>query len=155
MSENHDAVAFDLSSLAYTDTAVMEVEHPNTGEPTGWKITFAGPGHPISVELGDEIARRAIRDRKAREAAQVNGRKWKPAEDETPERNREDNANFYAKRMLGWEPAVRLIKDAPAIEFSHEAAAKLLADPNFFWLQRQCAVFLAADAGFIQSSKRG
>jgi hypothetical protein len=152
MSETNAGAAFDLSSLAYADTAVMEVEHPVTGEPTGWKITFAGPGHPISVELGDEIARRAIRDRKAKEAAQVNGRKWKP-EDETPEQNREENAKFYAKRMLGWEPAVRLVKDEPPLEFAHTAAIKLLASPSYFWLYRQVAQFLAADVGFIHSSK--
>jgi hypothetical protein len=152
MSETHDAVAFDLFSHAYAETAVMEVENEETGLPSGWKLTFAGPNHPITVELGDEIARRAIRQRKDKEQAQVNGRKWK-ADDETPKQNREDNANFYARRMLGWEPAVRLERGEPPLEFSQEAAAKVLANPKYFWLYRQVARFLEADAGFIPRSK--
>jgi hypothetical protein len=151
LTNGHAPDAFDLSSLAYSDTAEMVVEHPGTGEPTTWKITFAGPGHPVSVALGDEIAKRAIRDRKAREAAQVNGRKWKP-EDETPEQNREENGRYYAKRMLGWTP-VRLVAGADPVPFSLDNATRLLIDPKFLWLYRQVTAFLAADAGFIESSE--
>ena len=152
LTNGHAPAAFDLSALAFADTAEMTVEHPVTGDPTDWKITFSGPGHPAAVALGDEVARRAIRDRKAREAAQVNGRKWKP-EDETPEGNREDNSLYYAKRMLGWTP-VRFEAGAQPVAFSIPTAAGLLADPHFLWLYRQVTVFLAADAGFIASSGR-
>jgi hypothetical protein len=151
MSETHAADAFDLFSLAYADTAVMEVENEETGLPSGWKITFAGPNHPISVELSDEIARRVIRQRKDKEQAQVNGRKWK-ADDETPKQNREQNAKYYAQRILGWEPAVRLERGEPAVEFSQDAAFKVLSNPKYFWLYKQVARFLDGDAGFIPSS---
>jgi hypothetical protein len=144
--------AFDLSELAFIDTADMTVEHPATNEPTEWVITFAGPGHPTSVALQDEIAKRAIRTRQAQQQAQTNGRKWKP-EDETPDSNREDNARYYAKRMLSWKPAVRLERGAAAMEFSQENARKLLVDPRYVWLYRQITAFLAADAGFIKNSE--
>jgi hypothetical protein len=145
--------AVDLTGLAYIDTGVLEVLNPITDDPTGWQITFTGPGHPSTVRLSDELARRSIKQRQAREEAAVNGRKWK-ADTETPEGNRQDNAETYARRMLDWTPAVRLYPDEPPLAFSQANASRLLADPNFLWLYRQVAAFLVADAGFIKSSKK-
>lgn len=143
----------DLSGLAYTETGVLEVLHPITDDPTGWKITFTGPGHPATVKLSDELARRQIKARQTREEAQVNGRKWK-AETETPEGNRQDNAETYARRILDWTPAVKLYPNEPPLAFSSGNAARVLADPNFLWLYRQVAAYLLADAGFIKSSRK-
>jgi hypothetical protein len=143
--------AFDLSSLAYLHTSEMVVRHPITDEPTTWKITFAGPGHPITVGLGDDFARRAIRQRKEREEAMTNGRKWK-APEESPDKNRRINATSFAKRMLDWTPVVLKTGAAP-IEFSTDAAVEILENQDFGWLYMQVSRFLADDAGFIPDSE--
>jgi hypothetical protein len=143
--------AFDLSSLAYLPTAEMIVRHPITEEPTTWKITFAGPGHPITVGLGDDFARRSIKQRKEREEAMTNGRKWK-APEESPDKNRRINATSFARRMLDWTPVV-LKAGAPPVTFSTDRAIELLEDQAFGWLYMQVSRFLADDAGFIPDSE--
>ena len=52
MSENHTDL-FDVSDFAAADTAEMTVEHPQTGAPTRWRITFAGPGHSATTAQAD------------------------------------------------------------------------------------------------------
>ena len=42
--------SFDLTDFDSADTADMLVSHPVTGEPTAWVITFAGPGHPKTID---------------------------------------------------------------------------------------------------------
>jgi hypothetical protein len=154
-TNGHAPGAFDLSSLAYADTGELVIVHPLTGEPTGWKWIIAGPGHPIVVEQGDEFARQAIRDRKARESAQVNSRKWKP-DDESPEENRKRNARYFARRVLGWVPdqPVRLESGAAPVEFSTDNVAGLLRQPKFGWLYKQVADYCSEDVGFIQRSEK-
>lgn len=154
MSEDTPAdlsAAFDLSSLAYLQTAEMIVRHPITDEPTTWKITFVGPGHPVSVALNDDFARRSIRQRKEREEAMTNGRKWK-APEESPDKNRKINATAFAKRMLDWTPVV-LNAGSPPVTFSPDRAVEILENPDFGWLYMQISRFLADDAGFIRDSE--
>jgi len=148
VDEKQPASAFDLASLAYTDTAEIEVEHPVTGGPIGWTITVTGPSHPVAIALSDETARRVIQDRHRQTAAQINGRKWKP-EEETPDGNREQNARYFARRILGWSKIDIQGEDYP---FSQENAVKLLVDQRYQWLYRQIATFFAADEGFIKAS---
>jgi hypothetical protein len=143
-------MAFDLSSLAYLQTAELTVRHPISDEPTTWRITFAGPGHPVTVALGDEIARRSIEQRQTREEAMTNGRKWK-APAETPAKNRRENALNMAKRILDWTPVV-LQAGMPELEYSPEAATSILSNPDFGWLYEQVRKFLNDDAGFIKTS---
>jgi hypothetical protein len=156
VTNGHAPGAFDLSSLAYADTGELEITHPATGAPTGWKWIIAGPSHPIVIEQGDEFARQAIRNRRDREAAQVNGRKWKP-DDESPEENRKRNAKYFARRVLGWLPdqPVRLERDAPPVEFSLDNVARLLRQPKYGWLYRQVADYCSEDVGFILCSEQG
>jgi hypothetical protein len=144
---------FDLSSLAFLDTAEMEVLHPVTQEPLGWVILFAGPGHPTTVKLSNEASKRMIKARHVREEAQVNGRKWH-ADPETPEGNIQENSKGFARRMLGWSGRngpVRL--DGRDMPFSVDLAAELLANPRYGWLYRQVAKFVMADEGFLSASE--
>lgn len=140
----------DISALAYTETGELDILHPVTGEPIGWKWQIAGPSHAVSIQLGDEIARRQIRERHARETAQVNGRKWRP-EDETPDKNRKENAQFYARRVLGFNP-VRVLGEE--LHFSTETCRRILEDPKFGWVYRQIAAYCVDDAGFIAGSEK-
>lgn len=143
--------SFDLSSLAYQDTSELVIEHPVTGQPTGWVWTVVGPAHRISIELSDEAARRVIKDRQRREAAQTNGKKWKPDE-ETPEGNREQNVEYFARRILSWNHPARL--DGESLSFSQENVRKLLADPKYLWLYRQVTGYFTSDEAFIKASAK-
>lgn len=93
--------AFDLSDLDSADDAVMEV-YAN-GKPTGWLWTFAGPGHPKTIEQSNRLAKERLRREREQEAAMVNGRKWKPAE-ETVDDALSRNVQLVVDRLLGWSP---------------------------------------------------
>jgi hypothetical protein len=140
----------DLSDFDTADTSDMPVAHPLTGEPTTWIITFAGPGHPKTIDLADRRARQQLRDEKAKEQARVNGRKWK-AEDKTPAEQRAENVEWIADRVVGWTP-VKINGDD--LSYSRENAIKLLADPKKGWLFRQCLEFLLAEENFMPSSAK-
>lgn len=139
---------FDISTFQDADTAEMVVNHPRTGEPTTWKITFAGPGHPATVALADRIARKNAKDAREKEMARVNGRKWR-GEDVPVEQRRRENAEHFAARMISWTPVRINGEDYP---FTPENAVKLLLDPNYGRLFTQIVEFLADEDAFSKSS---
>jgi hypothetical protein len=110
-------------------------------------ITFAGPGHPKTIELADHRARQQLREEKAKEQARVNGRKWK-AEEKTPADQRAENVEWIADRIVGWSPVRINGEDLP---YSRENAIKVLADPKKGWFFRQCLDFLLAEENFMKS----
>jgi len=140
--------SFDLNDFDTEDTADMVVLHPATGEPTGWRITFAGPGHPKAVEQSNRLQRKRLREEKSREQAQMNGRKWK-AEEKTPEEIRAENVAFVVERILGWTPVRINGEDLP---FTPENATRLLLDPKKGKLFTQMLEFLAAEESFTKRS---
>jgi hypothetical protein len=142
---------FDIDDFATADTAEMVVAHPITGEPTSWRITFAGPGHPKTVKQTDRLARQTMRESRDQEMARVNGRKWK-GEERTPDENRRRNAEFFAERMLGWTP-VRI--NGADLPFSEETAVKLLMDPKYLKFYQQVLNFLADERSFTKASASG
>ena len=91
----------DISVFDSADTADMTVAHPATSEPTNWVITFAGPGHPKTIDLADRRARQHLREEKAKEQARVNGRKWK-GDEKTPAEQRAENIEW-----MNWNADVR------------------------------------------------
>ena len=141
-----DNASFDLSSLDALDTADLDVRHPGTGEPTGWVITFAGPGHPQAVAFNERALRKRLRDEREKEQARINGRKWK-GEERSVDDVRAENLAFIVDRIVSWTP-VRI--NGEDIPFSRETAMQLLGDPRKGWLFTQALDFIVADDTFTQ-----
>ncbi|PWJ80645.1 hypothetical protein C7441_112187 [Pseudaminobacter salicylatoxidans] len=139
---------FDLTELDAADEDVMVVKR-NDGTETGWKWTFAGPGHPKTIEQSNRLARERLRREKEQEQAQVNGKKWK-APDETPNEVLERNVRLVVERLLGWSPIKMNGQDHP---FSPENAKALLTDRRKGTLLIQSLEFLGDDAAFTQRSE--
>lgn len=135
----------DLSTFESEDTAEMVVLHPATGQPTTWKITFAGPGHPKTMEQADRLGRRTLEEQRRRDQAMVNGRKWK-AESPTLDDQRKESVRLVVERILGWSPVKVSGADYP---FTPENAERLLLEPKQAALYRQCFEFLTADDAFF------
>ena len=141
-------MTFDLAALDAADEAVMEVIA--NGQPTGWRWTFAGPGHPRAVEQQNRIARAALAEGRAKEQAQVNGRKWK-APEKTPDEQRAENVEFVIERLLGWSEVTMGGEPFP---FTPENARALLSDRKKPALLAQAVEFLLDDASFtVRSAK--
>lgn len=138
---------FDLSQLDAIDEAVMEVRRPD-GSDTGWRWTFAGPGHPKSIEQSNRIAKERLRREAAKEQAVTNGKKWK-AEDETIDEALARNVRIVTDRLLGWSSIQMGGKDFP---FSTENATTLLMDRRKGSLLIQALEFLGDESSFTQRS---
>jgi hypothetical protein len=149
MTEIQEKPAFDLSSMDAIDEAEMEV-YAN-GQPTGWKWRFAGPGHPKTVEQGNRLARERLRREREQEAAQVNGRKWKP-DSETVDEALDRNVRIVTDRLLGWTPVQMSGKDYP---FTAENAKALLMDRRKSALLIQALEFLGDEKSFTPRSENG
>jgi hypothetical protein len=143
-------VSFDLSAFQASDQAEMVVRHPVTNEPTTWKITFAGPGHPKTRELADRLARQSLREEQEQARARVNGRKWK-GEERSPNEARDANFRAVADRIIQWSPVRLNGEDVP---FNTDNAMRLLSDPAMGTLFAQCLEFLGAEASFLQDSAK-
>lgn len=141
--------AFDLSSLDAADEAVMEVRA--NGNRTGWTWTFAGPGHPKTIELSNRFARDRLRREQAQEQAQVNGKKWK-APDETPDEVLDRNVSLVVARLLGWSPIQMSGADYP---FTPDNAKALLMDRRKGQLLVQALEFLGEEQSFTKRSGNG
>lgn len=142
------SASFDLADLDASDTAALDVRHPATGEPTGWVITFAGPGHPQAVAINDRAIRKRLREEREQAQARTNGRKWK-GENRKPEEVRTENVSFIVDRILGWTPVAINGVD---LQFSRETAMALFADPRKGWLFTQALDFVVADDTFTRPS---
>lgn len=138
--------AFDLSDLDASDEAVMEV-YAN-GKPTGWLWTFAGPGHPKSIEQGNRLAKERLRKEAAQEQAVINGKKWK-ADEETVDEALARNVRIVTDRLLGWSPIQMGGKDYP---FTQENANALLMDRRKGQLLIQALEFLGDEKSFTPRS---
>jgi hypothetical protein len=139
---------FDLSAVDARDEGQLVIKHPKTLEPTGWTWTFYGPGHPATIELSNRVAGAALKKAAARRQAQANGRKWKEDEESLDE-VRAENVDNIVQRTKGFTP-IKL--DGQMIEYSAEAARRLLLDRKKGWLLEQIAEYLRDEANFIQPS---
>lgn len=138
----------DLSTLDAQDEGELVIRHPKTLEPTGWTWTFFGPGHPRTIELADRVGREALKKSAARRQAQTNGKKWKEDEQDLDEL-RADNIASIVARTKTFSPVN--LGDGP-IEFSAEAATRLLLDRKKGWLLEQISEYLRDEANFIKAS---
>jgi len=139
---------FDLSAVDAQDEGDLVIKHPITLEPTGWIWTFYGPGHPATIELANRVAGAALKKAAARRQAQANGRKWKEDE-QSLDQVRAENVDNIVLRTKGFTP-IKL--DGQMIEFSADAAKRLLLDRKKGWLLAQIVEHLGDEANFIQPS---
>jgi hypothetical protein len=139
---------FDLSAIDAQDEGELVIRHPKTLEPTGWTWTFYGPGHAETIALSNRVAGAALKKAAARRQAQINGRKWKEDE-ESLDQLRTENVDNILARTKSFTPT-RL--NGELIEYSPNAARKLLLDRKKGWLLEQITEYLRDEANFIQPS---
>lgn len=141
-----------LSAFAFKDTATLDILAPGGSKSIGWRITFAGPGHPKTIAFNEAKNREILHRNRQIEAAQINGRKYKP-EEQTVEEARRENVRWVAARIVEWTP-VALSPDKPPLAFSEAAAIEIFINPDLGWIYAQCLDFLAADQSFTQTSAK-
>ena len=139
---------FDLSEFDTSDEADMVVMHPQKDEPTTWVITFAGPGHAVTVAQSNRMARERRKEEAEKERARVNGKKWSPP-NETDDEVKAKNLSWITERILRWTPVRINGEDFP---FTPANALKLIGDPRKGNLFQQCLDFLIADQTFMKRS---
>lgn len=161
MSEDHvNGVAVDLSAVMPEETGTLHIVVPGTNKPTGWKVTFAGPGHPKTVAQNEEIARAALGRAERIEMAQVNARKWK-GDGKQPEDVRRENVDWVIGRILHWTPIkIGQYSDQPvelpdnATQEQIKRAHDLLSQPYMQPFFVQMTDFLADQASFTPASAK-
>lgn len=146
-----NGTAVDLTAFMPADTATLDVIAPDGVTSTGWRIEFAGPSHPKTVESNNEVLRRQLRRQSQLEAQQANNRKVK-VEEKDPEEMRRENVRWVVARMLGWTPVlIRSIQPEP-IGFSPEVAMSLFVRPEMGWAFSQIVDFLGNERSFTRAS---
>jgi hypothetical protein len=144
--------SIDLSDAVPLETAVLEMKHPVTKKPLGWKLTLAGPQHQASIDIAAESGRDLIEEERAIRTAQANGQKYE-ADLETLAVRRRRNVNRVCRRILSWSPnpIFRNVQAAP-IEFSPAAATDLFMRPDMAGYLIQLTVFLGGEKDFMPPS---
>lgn len=150
---NADA-ALDLSGLVALEIFDLAILRPGTSDPSGWVITLAGPSHPQTIALNNEVSRENLEKEKAIEFAQVNGRKWK-VEEETVEQRRRRNVERVCRRIVSWSPDPLIRSFAPEpIKFSLETAIAFFIRPEHGSFLLQLTDYLAGERAFMPPSGR-
>lgn len=139
----------------FLKTFDLEMKNPETGEPTGWVVTLAGPGHEQAQALFDRQAQKANKKSAAIEMAQVNGKKWKGDEVRpTAEVRRETVTNIVA-RIVSWSPAVVDFEDGKGeIEFTPDNAIELFLDPDKGGYLKQVVDYFDGEKAFLKVSAK-
>lgn len=142
----------DLDAVASLERFVLEILNPSTGKPLGWKITLAGPSHPATRALALDASRDALRRAQAIEAAQINGRKFKPDDEDAADRHRR-NVTSVCRRIESWSPNPVFPRVGPRpIAFSLEAAVDLFMRPELGGVFVQITDYLTSERAFMQPS---
>jgi hypothetical protein len=142
-------MAFDISNLAVADEADMEVLDLD-GNGTTWIWTFAGPGHPATIEADRQQSQRFLNREAEKERSQVNGRKWKGDQPKVDERRAESIA-YIVSRLLRWSD---MTMSGHAYPFTPANAAAVLGNPAMPTLIEQANAFLLADKSFMPRSPK-
>jgi hypothetical protein len=140
---------FDLSDLEAGDEANLAIKN-SAGKVTTWIWTFYGPGHPKTVALANRVSKRWLQEAREKEQAQVNQKKWKP-EERSLDDVRAENVRNIVERTKSFTP-VKL--NGETIEFSPEAATRLLLDPRKGALFTQISEFLKEEENFMRPSAK-
>lgn len=138
----------DLTADLPLETAALAMMRPGTETPTGWVLTMAGPSHPKTIAYQNERKRARVQKQATIEAAQVNGRKYKP-DQTTADEAETETMRWIVSRIVSWTP-VKVGEET--IEFSDEAAIALLRKPAMALFLQQVVDYLEAERSFLPSS---
>ncbi len=142
-------MAFDISNLAVAEEAGMEVLDLD-GNGTGWIWTFAGPGHPATIEADRQQSQRFLNREAEKERAQVNNRKWK-GDQPKPEERRAESVAYIVSRLLRWS---EMTMGGQAYPCTPENASAVLLNPSMPTMLEQANAFLLADKSFSKRSAK-
>lgn len=144
----------DLSDTTPVETYTLNLLRPGTPTQTGWKLLLAGPSHPDTIAMANDIGRELIEKEKAQEFAQVNGRKYKVDEESVEERRRK-NVSRVCRRILGWSPDPTFKSVSPdPIKFSVATATELFLRPDMAGYFIQITEYLNSETSFTPPSKK-
>ena len=139
--------SFSFSDFASADTADMFIVVG--GKPTDWAWTFAGPGHPKTIDWSNRTSREQLHEQRQIEQQRLNGKKVKLPE-ETLDGLRERNIDAIVARLISWT-SVEI--EGNAFPFSEENARQLLSDRRFDFI-KQASDFLGEEQSFSQRSAK-
>jgi hypothetical protein len=143
--------AIDIGGMIPQDESVREIMKPGGLEGTGWMITLAGPAHAKTQAWTLENSRKALRRQQQIEAAQVNGRKFKPEDRDVADARRE-NVEWVVSRIVDWTP----VKIGPeTFPFSDAKAVELLSRPTMGWAFSQIVEWIGDERVFTKGSASG
>lgn len=145
-----DNEAVDLTAFLPQDVSVLDILKPGGTEPTGWKITLAGPSHPQTIAWSNELSRKNIERDKKIEISRVNGRKYK-GDDQSPEDVRLENVRNVVSRIVSWSP-IRIGDET--MDFSPDRATELLLRPTMGWAYVQIVEYLGDEKSFTKASAK-
>lgn len=138
----------DLTNDIPLVRAELHILKPGTATPTGWVWTMCGPAHPKTIAYQEAQQRDRLHKAAQIEQAQVNGRKYKAEEKKAVESNL-DGVRWIISRIETWTP-IRI--GAETIEFSDDAATKLLMRPEMGQYFLQAVEFIQAERSFMPPS---
>lgn len=140
--------AIDIGGVLPHDETVIDIMKAGTNEPTGWKVTLAGPAHPKTQAWVTENARRNLRKAAMIEQAQANGKKYKAEVAEVADSRRE-NVEWLVSRIVDWTP----VKIGPeTFPFSDAVAVELLSRPAMGWAFNQILEAVGDERSFTKAS---
>lgn len=142
-----DTIVFDLDEHVTATVGRLTITTPS-GVPTTWVWDMAGPGHDVTIAQRNRQANERLAEERAQQFAQVNGRKYKPPV-RTADEERQRTAKMLAERVLNFTP-VKL--QGEVVNFSPEAALRILLDPKLGWVFDQVLQYLIDERAFTQSS---
>ena len=128
--------------------AQLHIVKPGTATPTGWVWTMCGPAHPKTIAYQEAQTRERLHKAALIEQAQVNNRKYKAEEKKAVESNLE-GVRWVVSRIETWTP-VKI--GGETIEFSDDAATKLLMRPEMGQFFLQAVEFIQAERSFMPPS---
>ena len=147
-------IAFDLDSVAFRDEFDYEVLHPKSGKPTGWKITFAGPGNAQTAAAEEAQLRATIAEQ---EAYQKEASAALKAGKEVPTKPALTVAEFRKKKAVQF--SAQVIRSTPVslngetVSLTADNALAVFSSPKFYdWLIPQIDAAIGDKANFIAPS---
>lgn len=142
----------DLSDAIPVESFSLEIIHPSTKKPTGWKIQLAGPQHANSIAVANEVGTDFLGEERAVKLAQATGQK--PEQDEeTIQARRRKSVGRVCRRILGWSPNPTFKNvQADPIQFSVTVATDLFLRPDMAGFFIQITRYLNDERAFIQPS---
>jgi len=150
-------VDFDLSAFDAVDESYF-IAHAT--DAVRWVWTYAGPGHPKTIEISNRRAKKDLHETARQQQAIVNGKKWK-AEEQSVEEAKEDTVRIATERLLGWHledvKTGKRLPDLPKLNgeplpFSEANAMQFLREPRRIDTLRRALEWLGDENSFTQRS---